>query len=129
MTKAIFYTGTTGKGYYGLLWGIALAITLAMFLLEKFAFTASERQIMKPGFHMTSVTSESINELLLSAKDLNINEKQSFINLYLKNDNNLTTSYPQTQAENIYNRIFEKKVASIKTKPNSNDFSIKPIPK
>src|SRR5688572_14722458 len=114
---------------YLLLWGFTIAIAATMLLLEKKGDQKDALHIMKPGFNSASVTNQTINELLLTAKDLNLDEKKSFINLYLKSGDDIEAANNQAQPISVYNKIFEKKVDIIKTKKKQKDFSIQPIPK
>ncbi len=94
----------------------------------------------KPGKHLlrtqdilsTDAANETINELLLSAGQLTIAEKTSFINLYLKPEQASTSGHTDnnnTDRDNVYQQILNRRINNLKSKSDQNDFSVKPVPK
>jgi hypothetical protein len=122
----------SGKFFYLLLWSVALlmiAVTLMFGIGDK---TTGKSIFKNKSIETAEVSNETINALLLSADELNIGEKNSFINLYLKPDDNgsmLSGVNNETDREAMYNTIFTRKINNLNSKNRNEDFSVKPIPK
>lgn len=132
MDLNFFNSWQSGKLYYLVLWSAALVI-ISVMLLFGFNDIVISRSIFKnKNFGSAEVSNQTINELLLSADELNIGEKNSFINLYLKPEDNipaLTAENNQTELASVYNKILNRKIKNLDMKIKSEDFSVKPIPK
>ncbi len=121
-----------GKILYVILWGVA-SVIIAVIII-----TGYKEQLPQKGFFNSNVfdkstsSGEAINELLLSANELTIAEKKSFINLYLKStDVSSVAVYIKNNDEQkkVYNQIFQRKMNNLKNRNSDDDFSIRPIPK
>ncbi len=103
------------KILYGSLWGVASVIT-AIIIITGYREKLPQKNFFN-GHVLNNYTSsgETINELLLSANELTIAEKKSFINLYLKStDANslLTDRRKNDEQKKVYNQIFQRKMNS-----------------
>lgn len=115
---------------YVVLWTIA--VIAVVFMMADGAYVSiNEKNLFRNSSVESGVlTSETINELLLSANELSISEKKSFINLYLKSGNSPEGSDNGNETrEQIYQEIFQRKINKLQQKSKQEDFSIKPIPK
>lgn len=114
---------------YLILWGGTAFISVAMALIGQ---QVNEKKLLRNHDFPTQTSSgEAINDLLLSADELTIEEKKSFISLYLKSDDKtgvLTYQNNKNKTEDVYKQIFQRKVNKLKEK-SSDDFSIRPLPK
>ncbi|HNU13498.1 MAG TPA: hypothetical protein PKI55_03500 [Chitinophagaceae bacterium] len=99
-------------------------------ILDGFISDAAQKKTVWTSGEANIWGSETINDLLLSADELSIAEKNSFIQLYLKPGKEVEgiTNLLETK-ENVYRKIFQRKVNKLKRINNNEDFSIKPIPK
>lgn len=118
-----------GKSLYLLLW-----IGASVFAIVMVSFTDSKNTELKifksQPVEKNTTASEMINELLLSADQLNIAEKNSFISLYLKPaEVEIQNAITENNNEKVYDQIFQRKIKNIKKQKNKEDFSIKPTPK
>jgi hypothetical protein len=122
----------SGKILYAILWGGAIII-IALIII-----TGYREQLPQKSFFGGNIldnqnsSGETINELMLSANELTIAEKKSFINLYLKSgDVGSVVSYVKNQdgQRQVYRQIFQRKVNRLNNNNSDGDFSIKPIPK
>ncbi len=117
-----------GKWLYSTLWSGAFLV-IVITLLVGFRDSINEKNDSKKRVLPSGTASgETINELLLSAGQLSIAEKNSFINLYLKSSDGRTEA-SSTANEQLYKEIFQRKVNKLKKRNNNEDFSIKPVPK
>ena len=121
----------SGKRLYLILWGGTATITAAMVLIG-FRQQLYEKNLLRNPFYKTENSSgEAINELLLSANELTIAEKKSFINHFLKQANNNEETTPDKtgrKKEDIYKVILQRKINRLNGK-TKDDFSVRPVPK
>jgi len=115
---------------YFFLWTGAV-VAVAVMMIDGFNIKAREVNLFRSrGVEQGVLTSETINDLLLSANELNISEKKSFISLYLKPGTSTTGADNSNETrEQIYQNIFKRKIIKLQQKSRPEDFSIKPIPK
>jgi hypothetical protein len=121
-----------GKILYASLWGVA-SVIIAVIIITGYREQLPQRNFFN-GHVLDNRTSsgETINELLLSANELTIAEKKSFINLYLKSadaSSLLADGRNKDEQKRVYNQIFQRKMNNLNNKNSDDDFSIKPIPK
>ncbi|MBL7725967.1 MAG: hypothetical protein JNK27_17640 [Chitinophagaceae bacterium] len=115
---------------YVVLWTIAVIAVVFMMADGKYVSINEKNLFRNSGVESGVLSSETINELLLSANELSISEKKSFINLYLKSGSNPEGNDNENETrEQIYQRIFQRKINKLQQKSRQEDFSIKPIPK
>ncbi len=132
MDAAEFNSWQKGKYLYLLLWITAGFIIAGIVFAGTTAANDGKNIFINQDFESPEATNETINELLLSADELSITEKKSFINLYLRpGENSITIVSADSgrEKENVYKQIFKRKVSSLRSKEVPSDFSIKPIPK
>ena len=135
MDVGVFNSWQKGKNLYLLLWVIAIFFIGGIILTGNAEINAGKNLFKNQDFETAGTTNETINELLLSADELSIAEKNSFVNLYLKPvESNGVITATATEGDNekddIYKQIFNRKINKLKVKKGgSSDFSIKPIPK
>lgn len=123
------YGQNVERKLYILLWSGAFVVMLIM-ILDGFILYAAQKKTIRTSGEANVWGSETINNLLLSADELSIAEKNSFIQLYLKPGNEAySTINVQEANESVYKKIFERKVNSLRQSNKDEDFSIKPIPK
>jgi hypothetical protein len=121
-----------GKALYLLLWMGAVIVTLVIIIAG-----SGDNVIIKHLFKDQTLvspeanTDETINQLLISVDELNISEKRSFINLYLKPTEVDSTPIPAQingEDENVYRQILHRRIERLKVKDQDEDFSVKPVP-
>jgi hypothetical protein len=121
-----------GKALYLLLWMGAVIVTLVIIIAG-----SGDNIIIKHLFKDQTLvspeanTDETINQLLISVDELNISEKRSFINLYLKPTEFDPTPTPiqiSGEDENVYRQILHRRIERLKVKDQNEDFSVKPVP-
>ena len=84
------------------------------------------------GLENVDATNNIVNELLLSANELNIYGKSSLIeynNRYEPETAELIREQIKTNPEKAYSEILKNKLKNLKRKSGDADFSVKPIPK
>ncbi|HEX4372627.1 MAG TPA: hypothetical protein VHZ50_04905 [Puia sp.] len=120
-----------GKALYLLLWMGAIIVTLVIIIAgngDNSAITHlfKDQNLVSPEAN----TDETINQLLISVDELNISEKKSFINLYLKPSESDSTPTPIQISgdENVYRQIFHQRIERLQSKNHDEDFSVKPVP-
>jgi hypothetical protein len=121
-----------GKPLYLILWIGAVMVTLVIIIagnsggfIIKHLF--KDQSLVSPEAN----TDETINQLLISVDELNISEKKSFINLYLKPSESDSTPTPiqiSGEDENVYRQILHQRIEKLKTKDQEEDFSVKRVP-
>lgn len=121
-----------GKILYASLWGVA-SVIIAIIIITGYREQLPQRSFFN-GHVLDNRTSsgETINELLLSANELTIAEKKSFINLYLKSTDAhslMAGRMNKSEQKRVYNEIFQRKMNNLNNKKSDDDFSVKPIPK
>jgi hypothetical protein len=121
-----------GNILYASLWGVA-SVIIAVIIITGYREQLPQKSFFN-GHVIDNHTSsgETINELMLSANELTITEKKSFINLYLKStDVSSVIAYTKDSDEQkrVYNQIFQRKMKNLKNKNSDGDFSVKPVPK
>ncbi len=125
------YKQPSGKKLYLILWGGAAFIGIIMVGIS-YKEQLDEKQLLKNKFFITKTLSgESINDLLLSADELTIAEKKSFISLYLKpgsDQDAITYQKADNKRDEVYKLILQRKMNKLNRRP-SDDFSVKPVPK
>jgi len=118
-----------GKALYLLLWMGAAIVTLIIIVAGNSDDLTVKHLFKDQNMVSPEVTDETINELLISVDELNISEKKSFINLYLKpKDSDLSTTLAQSSGENVYRQILHRRIEKLKAKNQNEDFSVKPVP-
>lgn len=118
----------SGKILYLTLWGGTLCIVTVMFFIG-YQQQISEKKLENTFLNNSSYPSgEAVNELMLSANDLTIEEKKAFINLFLKQENTTINGEVIPKRDAVYKRILDRKISKW-TGRNGDDFSIKPVPK
>lgn len=123
------YSQNLERNLFILLWSGAIVVMLVMILDGVILDAAQKRTVKTPG-EVNIWGSETINDLLLSADELSIAEKNSFIQLYLKPGNEAGGMNKVLETkENVYKKIFQRKINKLKQANSNEDFSIKPIPK
>jgi hypothetical protein len=78
------------------------------------------------------VSGNIVNDLLLSARDLNISGETSLIDLTNKNTSSaetLVSREMKTDPASVYKEILNKKLQKLGAKPVRHDFYIKAVPK
>ena len=121
----------SGKIFYLILWSGAALIGVIMVTIWKRQEFKDKQLLKNPLSRIQTLPGEAINDLLLSADELTIEEKKSFISLYLKPDDKtgvVTYSNNNNNREEIYKLILQRKLNRVNRK-SSDDFSVKPIPK
>ena len=125
------YRQLSGKILYLILWGGTAVIAAGMVFFGHRQQVYYKKLFSTPNFAMDASSGDAINKLLISADELNIAEKTSFINLYLKQGDEagiVTSQKVNKNREEVYKRIFQRKINKLNGKP-SEDFSVRPIPK
>jgi hypothetical protein len=119
----------SGKILYLILWSGTTIIGVVMMLMGYEKQLKNENYLKNPEFTEQTSSGETINNLFLSADDLTIEEKKSFINLR-QGDDKETATYQgrKEKREEVYKKIFQRKIGKLNGKSTS-DFSIKPVPK
>ena len=120
----------SGKYLYLILWGGTFLIAAAMVAIS-YQEQGVERKLRNNIFSSKYASGEEINELMLSANELTIDEKKAFINLFLKQDtdtNDFFNRRNDDKRNDIYKRILQRKLNKGVGKQDA-DFSIKPVPK
>lgn len=103
---------------------------MLVMILDGFILDAAQKKAIRTSGEANVWDNEIINDLLLSADELSIAEKNSFIQLYLKPGNKAEGMNKVLETkEDVYKKIFQRKVNKLKQKDNDEDFFIKPIPK
>ena len=117
---------------YAILWGVAIII-IAVIVITGYREQLPQKSFFNGNALDNQASSgETINELMLSANELTIAEKNSFINLYLKStDPSSVVAFSKNKDEQklVYNQIFQRKMNKLKNKNSDGDFSVKPVPK
>ena len=125
------YRQLSGKILYLILWGGTAVIAAGMIFFGHRQKVYDKELFRTLNFATDASSGDAINKLLMSADELNIAEKTSFINLYLKQDDEagiITNQKIIKNREEVYKRIFQRKINKLNGKP-SEDFSVRPIPK
>ena len=125
------YRQLSGKILYLILWGGTAVIAAGMIFFGHRQKVYDKELFRTLNFATDASSGDAINKLLMSADELNIAEKTSFISLYLKQDDEagiITNQKIIKNREEVYKRIFQRKVNKLNGKP-SEDFSVRPIPK
>ena len=117
---------------YAILWGVSI-VMIAVIVITGYREQLPQKSFFN-GNALDNKTSsgETINELMLSANELTIAEKNSFINLYLKStDPSSVVAFSKNKDEQklVYNQIFQRKMNKLKNNNSDGDFSVKPVPK
>lgn len=118
-----------GRPLYLLLWASAVSLCIVASLAGNIDDRKGKHLFTNPGLLSSDANNETINELLLSAGELTIVEKNSFINLYLKPGAADKTISADTNREAVYKQILNRKIKNLKAKNGDSDFSVKPVPK
>lgn len=117
--------------YLVLLSGTVL-ILIAMFIADVAIEGAMRDKGHVKTLQQKAASGERINDMLISADELTIEEKTAFINLYLKQNNpqpgNTNEDIRQQRTE-VYSKIFRRKANQARTVNSDEDFYIKEIPK
>lgn len=125
------YRQLSGKILYLILWGGTALIAAGMIFFGHRQKVYDKELFRTLNFATDASSGDAINKLLMSADELNIAEKTSFISLYLKQDDEagiITNQKIIKNREEVYKRIFQRKINKLNGKP-SEDFSVRPIPK
>lgn len=125
------YKESSGKKLYFILWGGAAIIGVVMTLVGYWQQTDEKKLLRNPAFTDPKSSGETINDLLLSANELTIAEKKSFISLNLKQGEDIGIPISQKskdKRDEIYKQIFQRKMNRLNGN-SSADFSVKPVPK
>lgn len=125
------YKESSGKKLYLILWGGAALIGIVMTVVGYWQQTDEKKILQNPAFTNPASSGETINDLLLSAHELTIAEKKSFISLYNRQGDDIVIPINQKakdKREEIYKLIFQRKMNKLNGKPSA-DFSVKPVPK
>ncbi len=120
-----------GKNLYFILWGGAALIGMAMAIIGYNQQRGEKKLLKNRGLISNKSSDNAINELLLSGDELTIEEKKSFISLYLKpgdDEGAITYQKINTKREGVYKQILQRKMNRLNGKP-SDDFSVRPVPK
>jgi hypothetical protein len=121
-----------GKALYLILWMGAIIVTLVIIIAGNGDNSAITHLFKDQSLVSAEAnTDETINQLLISVDELNISEKKSFINLYLKPtepDFTPTPAQISGEDENVYRQILHRRIEKLKTKNQDDDFSVKPVP-
>ena len=120
----------SGKFFYLILWGGAALIGVIMVIIWKRQEINDKQLLQNPLSRMQTLPGEAINDLLLSVDELTIEEKKSFISLYLKPDGKtgVVTYSNNNNRDEMYKLILQRKLNRVNRK-SSDDFLVKPIPK
>jgi hypothetical protein len=117
-----------GTFLYPVLWGGAALIIAGMFIIghRQQTYDKNNLHTLQP-----ASSGEMINALMVSTNDLTIEEKKSFINLFLRKgeDPEETTSTAAIKKENVYRQILQRKINRPVKNQRPDDFSVKPVPK
>lgn len=121
----------SGKMLYLILWGGTAIITAAMVVIGMRQQVYAKNILRNSFYKADNSSGEIINELLLSANELTIAEKKSFINLFLKSGNDYEEAGAGTisrKREDVYKNILQRKLYRLNGKTKE-DFSVRPVPK
>jgi len=120
---------------YIVLWFTGCLVAAAIILM--WDTTGDKDRLMvfdktETGLENVDATNNIVNELLLSANELNIYGKSSLIeynNRYEPETAELIREQIKTNPEKAYSEILKNKLKNLKRKSGDADFSVKPIPK
>lgn len=127
----MLYKESSGKKLYLILWGGAALIGAVMTVVGYLQQTDDKKLLRNPAFINPTSSDETINDLLLSANELTIAEKKSFISLYHRQGDDTEIPIYQKAKDKryeIYKQIFQRKMNKLNGN-SSADFSVKPVPK
>ncbi|MEI9943546.1 MAG: hypothetical protein WDN26_04935 [Chitinophagaceae bacterium] len=117
-----------GKALYLALW-LGAAMTILIIATGADNTFTTKQLFKKEAMAPSEASDEAINDLLLSVDELNIAEKNSFINLYLKpNEHARVQLNVQDRRDSFYRQILNRRLSRLENRKRNEDFSVKPVP-